>query len=329
MTVKQVKSKKAKDRSAKRKKRRRRLISALRVRRLAYAFANMAEADHAQSLRRPLADILAGDAELEGAWQRGQFLRTLERAAATAQSLSQAAKWLKIDGGGSELRRMLDDDPEARDVWDQNWVAAMISLKDAIVANAKNGNPQAIKTVEVWLRDEIIQSGSGKIDFGRVTMMQLVEIFSVTRQAIDKWYRQKGLPRNGDGTFDMRSTISWFERYIDARATSGAKPTDIDPTRTVKRRKIEIEIDRELDRLLDRDLVVRSFAQRCEHIARGLASQVRELPSLLENQPSKRIAEILDQSRREMLDFFKKIPTELKLPEGPAKSLAECLEQLI
>lgn len=315
--------------SRKKPKGRRRLISTLRTRRLGYAYANIAEADQAEALRRPLAQILAGDAELMAAWQRGQYLRTLERAAATAQSLSQAARWIKIQGGGAELRRMLDDDPEARDIWDQSWLAAILAMKDATFANAKAGNPAAIKAVESWLREELLPAGTGRADFNRVTMMQLCEIMGVTRQAIDKWFRQKGLPRNQDGTFDLRTTFAWFEKWVEARASSGARPAAIDPMRSLKTKRIEVELDHELGRLLDRDLVIQSFVQRFEHISRGLANQVRDLPALIENQTPKRIAEILDQSRRELLSYCKRIPAELRLPDGAAESLTECLEQLI
>ena len=101
------------------KSKRGRLISVIELRRLAFNSESMAEADVVTRFRRPLADVIAADAELKAAWERGQFLRKLEKAASLAQSLSQAATWLKVPGGGPELRRMLDSDDEARDLWDQ------------------------------------------------------------------------------------------------------------------------------------------------------------------------------------------------------------------
>jgi len=303
----------------------------MELQRLAFNSENMAEADVVTRFRRPLADVIAGDGELAAAWERGQFLRKLEKAASIAQSLSQAATWLKVPGGGPELRRMLDGDDEARDVWDSAWLAAEMDVKTAIVEAAKAGNAQAIKTVETWLRTESVagSGGPGKANFSRVTMMQLTEIFGVTRQAIDLWVRNKSCPRNADGTFSMRDVIHWFERYVEAKSTAGGKPADIDPMRTLKTKKIEMELDQQLGRLLDRDTVIAGQVARFQAVANSLAALGREVAPMLENQSLLRIREILENWRINVLNEQKRIPAELDLPDGAAESLTECYEQLV
>jgi len=311
------------------KSKRGRLISVIELRRLAFNSESMAEADVVTRFRRPLADVIAADAELKAAWERGQFLRKLEKAASLAQSLSQAATWLKVPGGGPELRRMLDSDDEARDLWDQAWLAAEMDVKTAIIDAAKAGNAQAIKTVETWLRTDSSQSAGGKVNFARVTMMQLTEVFGVSRQSLDIWVRTKSCPRNADGTFRLRDVVEWFERYVEAKSGGGGKAADIDPMRTLKTRKIEMELDQRLGRLLDRDSVIAGQVARFQVLANSLSALGRDVAPMLENQPLLRIREILENWRLNVLNEQKRIPAEIDLPEGAAESLTECYEQLL
>jgi hypothetical protein len=321
--TKQSKSKQPK------RKRRKRLISPLRLRRLAFGCANLAEADLRVHLRRPLADIVAGDTELAAAWQRGQFLRNLERAAGLCASMSRAASYLKIAAGGPELRRMLDRDDEARDLFDRTFTAAELEIRAAVIASAKDGNSQAIKTAEKWIADGTSSTGPAPPSFSKVTTSQLMELFDVTRQAIDFWVKKKACPRSVDGTFVLRDVIAWHTKYIDERARSGKKPVDINPMQTVKMRRYQVELDRELGRLLEQDSVVAGFVARFQLYAGELAKLPRDVAPLLENQPLLRIRKILEKFVDGVLEAQKKLPDELKLPPAAADDLERCLENLL
>lgn len=315
-----------KRKSRKKAKRKRRLISALRLRRLAYACEDMAEADHAAALRRPLADLIAGDATLAAAWRRGQLLRNLEGCAAAIMTVTQAAKLLGFESG-QRLRELLDTDAEVRNIWEQSRIQAIYLAKKALAAAAKGGNQAAIRAIDVFLHDE--GGVSIRPNFARVTMTQLTELFGVSRQAIYQWYSDKGLGRNADGTFDLRETIAWFERHVEARAAGGSGPADIDPMRTLKTRQIELNLDRELGRLLDRDAVISGQVARFKVLARSLAAISRDVAPMLENQSLLRIREILEAEVRNILVEQNRIPEELELPKEAAASLAECYEQLV
>ncbi|MDK1104169.1 MAG: hypothetical protein QGD93_11235 [Actinomycetota bacterium] len=318
-----------KSKSTSTEKRRRRLISPLRLQRLAYACDDMAEADIAAALPRPLADIIAGDAALLAAWRRGQFLRNLEMAACTMPNISRAARFLRIAGGSKGLREILDNDLEAGDVWLQNWIQTEIAVRQSIIENAKSGNQKAIEVAAAWAQQGDSDRPTGGSNFRRVTMLELADLMSVTRQAIDKWARQRSLPRNADGTFDLKEVFVWFETDVAAKIRNPGNSAEHDPMRKRKTQLIEIDIDIKLGRLLERGPVMTGFTARFQLLKASLSAFPRDIGPLLENRSLSQIQEILDKAVASLLEEQKKIPEELRLPDGAARSLAECLEQLL
>ncbi len=318
-----------KSKSASTGKRRRRLISPLRLQRLAYVCDDMAEADHTSALRRPLADIIAGDAALLAAWRRGQFLRNLEMAACTMPNISRAASFLRIPGGSKGLREILDNDLEAGDVWLQNWIQTEIAVRKSIVENAKSGNSKAIEVAAAWALQGDSDRPPGGSNFRRVTMLELADLMGVTRQAIDKWTRQRSMPRNADGTFDLKEVFVWFETDIAAKIRNPGNSAEHDPMRKRKTQLIEIDIDLKLGRLLERGPVLSGFVARFQLLKVSLSAFPRDIGPLLENRSLSQIQEILGKAIASLLEEQKKIPEELSLPAGAAGSLAECMEQLL
>lgn len=312
------------------KRRRRRLISPLRLRRLAFACEDLAEADQALALRRPLVDVIAGDGELAAAWRRGQFLRKLETAASKVQSLSQAAKWLKVAGGGMALRKILDGDLEAKDVWDENWLRAEMEVKAATFANAKAGNGQAIKTVENWIRAADGEAGATvRADYGRLSISQAAELFGVTRQAVHEWFTKQGLGRNPDGSFDLKTMIAWFEQFTVTKASRGKDIlAEINPLQAIKARRLAVDLERARGNLLDREQVVAGQVARFGNLIDSLGKLAREVAPMLVNQTLDTIKEILAKYAAGVIVAQRQIPEELELPEAAAEALAKVYEEL-
>lgn len=322
-------NKKVNKKPGKNRKLRRRPIGLLAVKRLGYQCDTLAEADTIANLKRCLADVVAGDAALLAAWRRGQFLRNLEMAACTMPNISRAARFLRIAGGSKGLREILDNDLEAGDVWLQNWIQTEIAVRQSIIENAKSGNTKAIEVAAAWAQQGDSDRPTGGSNFRRVTMLELADLMGVTRQAIDKWARQRSLPRNADGTFDLKEVFVWFETDVAAKIRNPGNSAEHDPMRKRKTQLIEIDIDIKLGRLLERGPVMTGFTARFQLLKASLSAFPRDIGPLLENRSLSQIQKILDKAVASLLEEQKKIPEELRLPDGAARSLAECLEQLL
>ncbi len=320
--------KKANRKPGKNRKLLRRPIGLLAVKRLGYECDTLAEADRVANLRRCLAGVIAGDAALLAAWRRGQFLRNLEMAACTMPNISRAAKFLRIEGGAKGLREILDNDLEAGDVWLQNWIQTEIAVRQSIVENAKSGNSKAIEVAAAWALQGDSDRPPGGSNFRRVTMLELADLMGVTRQAIDKWTRQRAMPRNADGTFDLKQVFVWFEADVAAKIKNPGNSAEHDPMRKRKTQLIEIDIDLKLGRLLERGPVLKGFVARFQLLKVSLSAFPRDIGPLLENRSLSQIQEILLKAVASLLEEQKKIPEELSLPAGAAEAFGECLEQL-
>jgi hypothetical protein len=315
------------DKKPKKGKRRRRLISPLRLKRLAFLSESLTEADAKVKLTRPLRDVIEADQELTTAWNYGRFLRNLEEAAKNCQSVSRAARWLKLDGGGPELRQILDNDAEANDIWLQSWMRTEMAVKTALLNLARAGNHQAVKTVGLWLRDAETPQAGQAVSFRRIPQKQLAELFNVTRQSIDRWWRQAGLPRNDDNSYNLFEVLPWFESYVSDKA-KGGKADKADDWRRAKTRRIQIDADRELGKLVDREAVINGFIKRFELYKKDLQSGPRDVAPLVENQSLSRIREVLTHWIAGILAKQKELPEALDIPPAAADHLRKCVEAL-
>lgn len=45
------------------------------------------------------------------------------------------------------------------------------------------------------------------------SMQQLAEFFGVTRQTVHDWVVNRGCPRGGDGTFDLKNVLRWYRGF--------------------------------------------------------------------------------------------------------------------
>jgi hypothetical protein len=157
----------------------------------------------------------------------------------------------------------------------------------------------------------------------------LCELFGVTRQAVHFWIQKHQCPRSADGTFVLKDVIAWHTRYTDAAARAGKSTVEINPMSAVKVKRYQLDLDKELGRLVEQEKVVGGFVARYQLYADELAKLPRDIAPLLENQSLLRIREILDKYVDQVLDAQKKLPEELQLPPAAAEALEECIDKLL
>jgi hypothetical protein len=160
--------------------------------------------------------ILKDHPPLHAACKRGRLLRKFKDLAATTVSVTQAAKELGMTG--MELRALLDSDEEIRDVWDQQRRRLRMDMVQAMVIQAKQGQPKAVRYVENFLRSEQAPVG---FDYRHVPMPVLAEIIGKTRQTLYAWTCNHGCPRNADTTYDLVEFFQWFNRWQQNKAPAG------------------------------------------------------------------------------------------------------------
>lgn len=271
--------------------------------------------------RRSLREYFKKYAPLKEAWRRGRFLRDLGGLARTVVTVSEAARKLKL-ASGKELREILDGDDEAADIWEQNRLDVFIETKSAFVELAREGNQAAIKAVEWLLREQAPGTGGG--DFKRVTTAELVAITARTRQTVHDWVTKFALPRNADKTFDLTEFVAWFERFVLVKAGKESRPATMNPFQARKAELMDIEIDRQKARLLDRQEVLAGIAARYERLVHA-RRKIDELAAECAGLDRERIADICGRFFDEIISFQKQDFEELRLPEPALEKFCECL----
>lgn len=263
--------------------------------------------------------------QLRQAWDRGRFLRNLRGLARTGASISQAAKKLGL-ANGRVLRKMIDEDAEVGDLWEQTQLEVYIEIKTAIIEAAKAGKADAVRAVESFLLEE---KERPMFDPAHVTVLQLIELTGRARQRIHEWRTKFGLPRNADKTFDLSIFLAWFEEFLLGKASAGKGPAaELDPLKTMKAEKLKVELASHRNELVDRNEVIIGQVAWVQNIKSFCERNNDELSRLCSNQPRKKIAEI---HRRFFIELFAetaKYPKELCLPAALGRELVEILKKL-
>jgi hypothetical protein len=303
---------------SKAKRRRKRLpISAVRLKSLAFEYGSLTVADAHSGLDVPLAPLLEKHGRLAAAWERGQFLRSLAEWAAGILTVTQAAKKLGFETG-QELRDLLDTDLEAGDLWQQTRDHVIAESKKALVERAKEGDVRAIKAVELLLRDE---GGADRaaLDYERLNLNQLAELFGVTRVTAGDWYKKQGLMRNGDGTFDLKTAIRWYEEFTLKKAARNKGPVGASPLHQVKASIQQLEYEKLKGELVGRGEVLGFQLAQLTSIVTAFG----DLPGLantMYQQPREQIVKKLEDFRDKVMAALQHVPDELKLsPPAMAK----------
>ena len=302
-------------------------VTEAEIRLLGLECENMTEADATLRRQKPLSEIFKSHPKIKRAWERGRLLRNIRNEARSGASIREAAAKLKFKNG-QQLRDMIDEDAEVGDLWEQTTLELQFEIRSAVIEAAKEGNIAALKAVDGLLKPERKVTG---LDASHVTIKELTELTGKTRKTIHEWFTKCGLPRNQDKTFDLSVFIGWFEDYLLKRVTnSAAKPSIVsaDPLRTMRAEKMQVELAKHRNQLLDREEVAMGQIAWVQNIITFCDRGVHELAKLCSGQPREKIMEITKRFFRDLHNEAAKIPGELKLPGPKEKELTEFLLSL-
>lgn len=163
-------------------------------------------------------------------------------------------------------------------------------------------------------------------DYRRVTLQQLSELTGRTRRSIYDWLK-KGLRREADGSFFLPNFITWFEQYtiekMPARILAAANPLQ-----KMKAERLEIDLARARNQLLDRNTVIAGQIARHQNLINSLKHKAEEMALLAHGQPQAKIMELLNSFFDNVLRQQCQVPEELALPEEVEKQFRRLLKNL-
>jgi hypothetical protein len=303
-------------------------ISQVRCKRLGYDCSNLAEADSVAGLSRPLAKLIEKDVKLEAAWHRGQFLRNLKKEAESSPNISRTADHLGIKSGDT-LRNMIDEDPEARDVWDQARKELNVKQNKHVFELADDGMGWAVKLVEKFLTNADDQGiAVGGTDMRRLMQKQIAELFGVDRLTVRNWTLGLGCPRNADGSFDLFAVIRWHEDYILKKSFRGRDAiSPLNPFQAVKTERERLQLDKDRGELVKRGPVIGFQIAMMTNLVNAF-NAITDLANRVFSQPREQIVLRLEEFRDEVMAKLQHVPAELKLGAEAVAKLTELYETI-
>ena len=320
----------SKKRAAKQTNRKRLPFPGHLARRLGFECEDLAAADivlHTERplLRKTLAGYCGKYPPIRQGFERGQLLRKVGDCAET-MTVSQAARWLGY-ADGLAFRAVLDSDAEVRDVWDNKKLETIARARKGVLGLLDKGDARALKLLELIARDELQGQAQGA-DFTRIGIVQLAELFGYSRQAVNEWYNDKGLPRNSDNTFDLKTTIKWFEDFTLKKATRGKSTIGpMSPFQQVKTERERLKLLEDRGELVGRGSAIGFQIAQLQNVINTF-DKITDLANLMYGQTREEIVKVLEDLRDECLARLQHMPDQLKLSEEQAVTLGVLYEQL-
>lgn len=306
------------------KKQRRFPISLTRVRRLGYRCHNIIFADAIARTSRSLTDIFKTYPPLKAEWERGQFLRNLQAEAGSAPNVPRAASHLGFKSG-AELRDLLDEDAEAKDVWDKARLALNVAQNKRVFDLAAEGSKWAIQLVEKFLTaDENDDTAMGGVNMARVRQKDLVELFGVSRDTIHQWTNTRNLPRNPDKTYSLADVIRWYTVFAGAKTT--AKVTPASEKERLKNVRLAMDNAARRHELLSREEVTGRWVQFWELMVATFRYKKREIATQVHGHTVDNAEKILERNFEEIQRAFCEVPEVLDLPPAATAKFEELIE---
>jgi len=305
-------------------------MSEAAAQRLGFACKDIAEADVQSGIRPNLARYLERHPRLRAAFDRGRLLRYLVELAPKAM-VYEAARRLKDLGFNQfetpqNLRGFLDGDKEANELWETSRVNGWIANREALVKTAGEGNVKAIQLLDKWAVDRQRETGEPGVNFNRVGVNQMAELFGVTRQTIHDWYRDQGLPQNTDGTFDLARAIPWYEEFTLKKAVRGKDAVGpLNPFQDIKVKHMQLKFEQEQGELYGRGEAIGWQVAMMQNIVNAF-NAIADLANRVFGQSREEIVALLEDFRDEIMGKMKHVPAELKLSEPALMKLTEFYE---
>jgi len=135
------------------------------------------------------------------------------------------------------------------------------------------------------------------------------------------------MPRNADKSYDLAMFLPWLEKFCLSKQ-GPTRIAPIDPLKSIKAEKIEIELSRQKGELLDRQIVLAGFLARYQSWLNALTGKKTELALACQNQPAKTIEDLLNQYFDEVRRKQCEVADQLRLPEAASRAFAETLALL-
>jgi len=265
---------------------------------------------------------------LFAAWQRGRMLKNIAALAAVGVTPDEVEDRLQMSAG--TFVKMLQQDGEVRDLWNQSRIGTIVAIKQALVDKAKEGKQLSARQVEQLLKREL---AAGHPDTSKLSTNQLADIVGKTRQTIYDWYTKHGMPRNSDETHDLRVFMVWFEKFVTDKAR-GKKTMDVDITdphtkqTMLKAERIELELSERKGQLVGRDEVLAGLLARYQNLVNMCDRKGSELPMLLHGQTVEDNAKILGGFFDELRKTIIYVPEQLKLDAEAEAMFVRLLEKI-
>jgi len=273
-----------------------RKLTAARVRKLALESDDITGADAEIGRLWDLPGQLRAYPELEAAWRRGRLLRNLRRLAGVGATRHEAAHDLELPLAAFD--ELVTNDLEAAEIWNAGKLETAIRVKESLLANAEAGKAQAIKQLENVLRSEIAHA---QFDPRRVPEPLVCEIFGVTRQTLHLWRRDKGCPRNAaDTTYDLPAMVRWYEGFVRGKAGIDT-PAAVNPLQAVKAERLALELQHRRGELV-------SLAE----VRAGWLVRERAMVSLLERLPEQYGPALAGQTKQQIVAQLKDLADDLR-----------------
>lgn len=254
--------------------------------------------------------------ELKKAWERGIFLHNIADFAATATTIAEAGIELKLEPG--QLEKIFAEDSEIAETWNTSRHNKRIEIKKAFMAKAiESCSLAAIKQMDKLLGREIAHPA---LDFSHINTEQMMTLTGRSRQTLQVDWPNKGLSRNGDGTYNLLTFFGWFEDFTIKKLA----PVKVEGETLADEKMKNLKLDRaeRLGQLLKRDEVITGLVARDQTILDVFKKHIDGQKELFIKQA---LEKILEEIRRELsVKIF-----DMKLDEEQSRKLKDLLDGLM
>lgn len=336
MTKKAVKTKCAKRKAAKGKSKANRLpVSVARVRAAALACGTLAEAAGVLDVTPPLEECLASHPVLAEAWERGMLLRKFRLGIASAATVSDIARELKMEP--TALRDLIATDRIVGDIFNEESYRVRMSIRAGYLKIAESGETSAtgLSRIERLFRDWHGGESTGPVgtDIDRVPQEIMTKLLGVTRQTLHEWFVSKALPRNPDGSYNLRDVLPWYRTYIEQKMVAtgprAVMPGGATRMQTAKARKVELEVGELEGRLWRREEVVDHWIGLAQVAANTLSRQTAvEMGDRLAGRTDEEVTMELERMFRDLRRDLASLPDSVELPPATIAAYAAVVATL-
>ena len=302
-------------------------MTATQVQRLAFGHEDLVAADAASGLTMSLTKYLDKHSKHKAAWERGRFLRNLKATAGVVETVSEAARKLGLVSG-EILRKVLDTDAEAADLWHQTRLETRIAARRAVLdlVAKGSGSDRALRIVEQYLRDDDRSTAPAGADTRHLMQKEIAELFAVDRVTVKNWGDKHGCPRNANDSYNLADVITWWRDFESRK--SGVHVEAKDRMRDAKAERLELQVARERGDLLDRVEAVNGYTARFQAVVDSFRYKARELAATAHGQTIDRIEQICQAFFEDIMNAWLAVPEFLALPPPLAERYGAILKEL-